>query len=492
MQYPPPYNQPPQWGPPPPKSNTGLVIGLIVGGVFLFMMVLGGIGAFVAYRAARARPTAPTAAKTFWSDAASPIPVTSSDPMRGERDALVTIVVFSDLQCPFCGRLETTLETVRERYGRDVRVIWKNQPLPFHQNAKPAAEAAQGVFELGGNDAFWRFHDKCFSNQTSLSRESYESWARLEGVDSATFSRGLTSHRWEIKVDEDSRLGTRLGATGTPTSFVNGIKLSGAQPLEKFERTIDDELTRARSAVSSGTSRDRIYVERSRINYSTAAVATATTTTNYPSVPPVPTADADDNKIFPVPVGGSPVRGPVTALVTVIEFADYQCPFCKRAETSMERLRREYPADVRIVFKQQPLAFHPQAEPAAELALEARAQKGDAGYWIAHDKLFESQPALEDAKLLEIARRMGLDEGKTSTAILGRKHRGAIEGESKMANGFGALGTPAFFINGRRVSGAQPYDKFKRIVDEEIPKAKAKLASGTPRSRLYDELVGLQ
>jgi protein-disulfide isomerase len=492
---PPPYWQhpggmPPYPPPPPPKSNAGLVIGLIVGFAFLFIMFVGGLGAFLVMRA-KTKPR-PEGVKTTWSDAASPIPVSSEDPMRGDRDALVTIVVFSDFQCPFCGRLETTLDTVRARYGgHDVRILWKDQPLSFHPNAKPAAEAAQGVFELGGNEAFWRFHDKCFANQSLLSQENYETWARIEGVDTATFSRGLASHRWRLEVEEDASLATRLGALGTPTSFVNGIKLAGAQPLSAFERTIDDELAKARSELASGTPRDRVYIERSRINYSRAAVPTATATATA-TAPSFPKVDVDDNKLFPVPVGASPVRGPPTALVTVIEFADYQCPFCKRAEASMERLRREYPTDVRIVFKQQPLVFHAQAEPAAELALEARAQRGDAGYWMAHDKLFASQPALQDDDLLGIARSMGLDQGKVSTAILARKHRATIEAESKMANGFGATGTPAFFINGRKLSGAQPYERFKQVIDEEIPKATAKLASGTTRANLYDEIVGLR
>jgi protein-disulfide isomerase len=471
---------------PPPKSNTGLIIGLVVGGIFLFMMVMGAIGGLVAYRAAKGKTKALPTARTYWSDAGSPIPVSSDDPMRGERDALVTIVVFSDFQCPFCSRLEPTLETVRVRYGRDVRIIWKDQPLSFHSNAKPAAEAARGVFELGGNEAFWRFHDRAFTNQSSLSRESYERWAQIEGVNASTFSQGLSSHRWELKVDESSRLATRVGAVGTPTTFVNGIKLSGAQPLTKFEDTIDAELAKSRSAVASGTPRDRVYVERSMINFASAAAPSPTTTTAYPA------ADPDENKIFPVPVGGSPVRGPATALVTVIEFADYQCPFCKRAEDSMERLRSDYPTEVRLVFKQQPLPFHPRAEPAAELALEARAQKGDAAYWMAHDKLFASQPSLENSNLLDIGRSIGLDEGRVSTAILAKKHHATIESDSRMGNGFGAAGTPTFFINGRRISGAQPYDKFKRMVEDEIPKARAKLATGTPRSRLYDEIVGLQ
>jgi protein-disulfide isomerase len=478
-----PYNPaPPQWPPPPPrKSNTGLIIGLVVGLFFVFVIFVG-IVAAVWLRARRLTPAAATAEKSIWSDAASPIPVTSEDPMRGDRDALVTIVLFSDFQCPFCARLEPTLDEVRGRYGHDVRVIWKNVPLSFHANALPAAEAAAGVFELRGNDAFWRFHDHCFASQTELSESSYEAWAKLEGVDALTFSKGLSSHRWRAKVDDDMNLAKRLGVTGTPSSYINGIKLSGAQPLATFERAIDDELPKAKKELASGTPSDHVYVERSRANYAVAAAATATATAT----------DENANKLFPVPVGGSPVRGPANAPVTVIEFADYQCPFCKRAEGAMDRLRREYPADVRIVFKQQPLAFHVHAEPAAELALEARAEKGDASYWLAHDKLYASQPALENQDLLEIARSLGLDEGRVSKALLTKTHKATIDAESKIGNGFGATGTPTFFINGRKVTGAQPYEKFKSIVDEELPKARAKLASGTPPKRLYEAIVGLE
>jgi protein-disulfide isomerase len=480
-----PYNPPPPWGPPPPKkSNAGLIIGLVVGLFVLFVVVVGGIaGALLFVRAKASAPVA-TAEKAFWSDGASPVPVTSQDPMRGERDALVTIVLFSDFQCPFCARLETTLDSVRAKYGRDVRIIWKNEPLPFHPNARPAAEAAEGVFELRGNDAFWRFHDTCFANQARLSTSSYEEWARREGVEGTTFSNGLASHRFRAKVDMDDALAKQLGVNGTPLTFVNGIKISGAQPLSVFEKTIDDEIVKAERAIAAGTPRDQVYVERSRANFVSPAAGAATAAH-------APAVDPDEDKIFPVPVADSPVRGPSTALVTVIEFADYQCPFCKRAEDSMVRLRREYPADVRIVFKEQPLSFHIHAEPAAELALEARAEKGDAGYWTAHDKLYASQPALETADLLGIAVSMGLDQGRVSTAILTRKHHATIDADSKLATSFGANGTPTFFINGHKVTGAQPYDRFKSVVDGELPKARAKLASGTPRSRLYEALVGL-
>src|SRR3954469_6133295 len=92
---------------------------------------------------------------TTWSDNDSPIPVDSKDPTWGSRTAPVTIVIFSDFQCPFCSRVEPTITQLKEKYGADkLRVVWKNSPLPFHQNARPAAVAAETVFRLGGSKAF--------------------------------------------------------------------------------------------------------------------------------------------------------------------------------------------------------------------------------------------------------------------------------------------------------------------------------------------------
>ena len=165
----PPGGPPPGMGPlpaprPPPKSGTPWV--LILGIVGVLCVMVFGVGAIVLImRARKAKPPVTTAA---WSDLDSPVPISSDDPMRGSRTAPITIVVFSDFQCPFCSRLGPTLDSVRTKYGADVRVVWKNDPLPFHTNAKPAAEAARGVFLLGGDAAFWRFHDEAFKNQSSL------------------------------------------------------------------------------------------------------------------------------------------------------------------------------------------------------------------------------------------------------------------------------------------------------------------------------------
>ena len=167
---------------------------------------------------------APRAVAQAASEDRAAVPITSSDPSWGSRSAPITLVVFADFQCPFCGKLEHTLTELKTAYGpAKLRIVWKHNPLPFHQNAKPAAEASVGVFELGGSDAFWQFHDRAFENQAALSEDSYASWATALGVDPSRLREGLAEHRWAAKVEADMATAKRIGAMGTPASFVNGI-----------------------------------------------------------------------------------------------------------------------------------------------------------------------------------------------------------------------------------------------------------------------------
>ncbi len=417
-----------------------------------------------------------------WSDEESPIPISSKDPMWGKRDAPVTIVQFSDFQCPFCSKVEPAIDQVKSTYGPDkVRIVWKNKPLSFHPNAKPAAEAAAGVFALKGNDAFWKFHDTAFKNQSALSRASYETWAQASGVDMAQFKAGLDSHKWAAKVEKDDAVSTQAGISGTPAALVNGVLVSGAQPFDKFKAVIDQELTKAQAKIASGTPKNHIYVVMS--------------TENKKNAPAQPAADKGEDKkedtttVFKVPVGNSPSLGNPNALVTIIEFSDFQCPYCKRVEPTLKAVREKYGDKVRLVWKNEPLPFHPRAEPAAELAMEGQAEHGNKGFWDLHDRLFDSQPKIEDADLDTIAQAAGLDLGKVKDARTNHKYKALIDADNDLADDMQASGTPHFFVNGRRLVGAQPPEKFNAIIDEEIPKAQALLAKGTAPGALYDTLI---
>jgi protein-disulfide isomerase len=412
-----------------------------------------------------------------WADTDSPIPVSSKDPMWGSRTAPVTVVHFSDFQCPFCSRVDPAMQQIRTTYGPDkVRIIWKNEPLPMHPHAKPAAEAAMGVFALKGNDAFWKFHDKLFHNQNALNRENFEAWAKDLGVDMAKFKAGLDAHTWAKKVEDDANEGHKVGVNGTPATFINGVEVSGAQPFDKFKTVIDQELQKAQAKIAAGTPKDKVYVVMSGENHKNAPAAEE--------------GEKEDTKtVFKVPLGKAPVRGNPNALVTIVEFSDFQCPYCKRVEPTLKALREKYGDKIRLVWKNEPLPFHPRAEPAAEVALEARAEKGDKGFWDAHDKLFESQPKLADQDLENIAKDLGLDVQKVDSAIKTHKWKSVLDDDTDESEDFQASGTPHFFINGRRLVGAQPQEKFEAIIDEEVKKAQDLVAHGTKPDAIYDTLT---
>ena len=408
----------------------------------------------------------------------APIPITKSDPSWGSRDALVTVVEFSDFQCPFCARANVTMSRLKEVYGPELRVIWKNEPLPFHDKARPAAEFSQGVFALGGNDAFWKWHDAAFRGQAALSVDAFATWARDAGVDADSVLRGLDAHTWAEKVDGDHALGTRIGVLGTPAFYINGVALSGAQPFEAFQQIIEQELTRAKGLLAGGTPRERVYV--------------AASTTNFKEAPPRAPDDVekeDTRTVFKIPVGQSPTLGNATAQVTLIEFGDFQCPYTRRAEERIRALRAKYGSKLRIVWKDEPLPFHDQAEAAAELAREARAEKGDAGFWAAHDKLLDPSLILSSEVFTRIAGEVGLHAAKVKAALATRAQKRGLDQDADQAEDFGVRGTPHFFVNGRSVVGLQPLEKFQAIVDEEIAATDALLASGIAPSKVYETRI---
>jgi protein-disulfide isomerase len=450
-------------------------------------VALAGSGGCVQHASATATSAAPVAAAPVaTAAAASPeddagVPIDPSDPSWGDRSAPVTIVEFADFQCPYCARAQPAMARIRQVYGPEkVRMVWKNAPLPFHENARPAAEAGAGVRALAGDEAFWRFLALAFDNPGKLGEDAYVAWAQQAGIKNADdFRAGLRAHRWAAKVDADVAEARAVGAAGTPWFFVNGIKMVGAQPFEAFQSIVDAQTLAAQAKVASGTPADRVYALLSKENRA--------------AEPPEKDDDDDlpeDTKtVFKVPVATSPVRGPAGAPVTLVEFADYECPFCVRAEATLREIASDYGPKVRLVFKNEPLPFHKRAEPAAEAALEVRAEKGDAAFWTMHDSMFVEPRDLSDEGLVRLAVAAGARADKVQNAIAKHTHQGEIEADADVADDFQANGTPHFFINGRRLVGSQPKAKFAAIIDEEIKKAQALAEGGTRPEAIYDALT---
>jgi protein-disulfide isomerase len=180
-----------------------------------------------------------------------------------------------------------------------------------------------------------------------------------------------------------------------------------------------------------------------------------------------PSGRPDPNRHYSVNVKGAPFRGPSSAKLAVVEFSDFQCPFCRRVTPTLEQVQKEYGDKVRIVFKHLPLRIHSKA-PAAHAAAEAAHRQGK--FWEMHDAIFAQQKELEPEKFLEYAEQIGLDVEKFKADLVSKEVKQRIDADAEEARRLGVTGTPGFFINGRFLSGAQPFESFKRLIDEELGK----------------------
>jgi protein-disulfide isomerase len=164
---------------------------------------------------------------------------TGEVPAFGPKDAKVTIVEFSDFECPFCSRAADVAHKVKEKYGDKVRFVFRQFPLSFHPNAHVAAEAALAANAEG---KFWEFHDKLFANQRALSREQLEGYAKELGLNVANFKSALDSKKFAATVDAEQKLGEEVAVDGTPTMFLNGARVANPTDFDTIATQIDKAL----------------------------------------------------------------------------------------------------------------------------------------------------------------------------------------------------------------------------------------------------------
>jgi serine/threonine protein kinase len=193
---------------------------------------------------------------------------------------------------------------------------------------------------------------------------------------------------------------------------------------------------------------------------------------------------SDSSLVWKVPLGDSPALGAADAPVTIVEFANFQCPFSKTVEPALRQLLSELPGKVRLVWKDDPLAVHTQAELAATVAREARAEKGESGFWAAHDLLLTRDFKPNDVTLRAAAKKLALDPAKVERAIATRSYADVISTDADLADDLMTLGTPSFFVNGRRVTATVSLDRVRAAVLDELAKVDALVASGVPREQL--------
>ncbi len=397
------------------------------------------------------------------------VPVVDHDPVTGaEEDFVVTLVEFGNFQCPFCLKAVPTVQNLKEKYGDKVRIVWKDNPLPFHDNARPAARAAMAAHLQG---SFWKMHDKLFDNRDNLGSDGiYTTLADEIGLNVDKFERDMNSDKVRQMIDDDKSLAEEIGAMGTPAFWINGIKVMGAQPYDTLEEIIDEQIECAEKLRdNTDLTGDALY--KKIVAKNKKEFASGKDENREDNEAERDENDAEDKAQAKtnrekLKIGNSPVKGPDDAPVTIYEFSDFQCPYCKKARSILQPLLDEYEGEVRVVHKNFPLSFHDEAKPAAKAALAAK-QQGK--FWEMYDLLFKNHKRLgNDGLYVELARELELDVEGFEKAMQSSSVKNQIERDKTLGGQIGVNGTPAFFINGQKIVGAQPKETFRSAIEKAL------------------------
>jgi len=370
----------------------------------------------------------------------------------GDPNAPVTIVEYTDYQCPFCQRhvLQTMPDITSELIdtGR-VQYIIKDFPLDsIHPEARVAAAAARCATD---QDGYFPMHDAIFAEQSTWSGATpagatavMVGFAEEIGLDAAVFADCLESGKYDDLVQQNLEEGAGFGVTGTPAFFIDGYPVSGAQPIDLFLYAVD---LAEKGELASAYKQEEPQQQAPQQER-----------------PQPPTEPVD------IPIGSSFAVGDPNAPITIIEYTDFQCPFCVRhQQQTFPQIDANFiqNGDVYYVYKDFPLtSIHPQAVKASEAARCAGDQDA---YSEMHSFLFANQQNWSGRGDVEdvftgYADELGLDTAVFNQCLTSGEHEVEVMQNLEEGYNLGVGGTPAFFINGNFLSGAQPYSVFEQAI----------------------------
>lgn len=381
-------------------------------------------------------------------------------PSDGPADAPITIVAWSDHACGYCIRAQVTLDHLVRLYPGQVRFV--HRTLPLDEDNTLSAEAALAAAAQG---KFRPMSDRLYGVHGKVDRPAVELMARELGLDMLRFRAALDTKQYRAQIDADVKDAVALGITGTPVFFINGRPISGNQPLKAFAEAVDLELARA----ASGATYD-------------ALVAQGKPKADVPDVD----RNADELDLTATYQMGLGLpghqQGPDNALVTIVVWGDFQCPFCAKMAPILEAVRAKYGTEVRVIYRHLAMAFHKKAALAAEAAVEAAVQ---GKFWAFHDAVWAGFGHLDRADLEQFALIAGLDLAKFRAALDDRRHHDAVMAESAAALALGVDGTPTAFINGKPIVGSKHVDTVSKLVEEQLQQARSVVAGGIPAKDYY-------
>jgi protein-disulfide isomerase len=441
-------------------------------------------------------------------------------------DGVVTIIEYSDFECPFCARAQPTLEQLKDIYGDQIQIEFRHFPLSFHANAQKAAEASECARDQG---MFWEYHDILFANQNALGVASLKQYAADLGLDTATFNSCLDSGEKASLVTEDMAQGRAAGVSGTPGFVIGGELIVGAQPVSAFQPIINELLAEGGSVpkdVEIQTIDEdpeltlTIIEDASCVLCDTQRISQVLTTDLFPTTEVVvlqkdstqaqalieehdliglpaflyageltdafnynqvegafalsgdqyvlsPRAVGTVKLLEEIDISNEPVQGDVDAPVTIIEFSDFECAFCTRFYTeTYPQVVAEYieTGIAKMAYMHFPLDFHPNAQKAGE-ASECANDQGK--FWEYHDRLFDTG-ALTVSDLKSHAAALDLDQTQFDECLDSGKYTQEVMDDMAVGSAAGVSGTPGFVVNGVLIVGAQPFDVFEQVIEAEL------------------------
>jgi protein-disulfide isomerase len=342
---------------------------------------------------------------------------TAQDHAQASANPVVTIIEFADFQCPFCARQAPELRRLQAEYPGRVVLIFRNFPLPIHARAWAAHEAALAAAKQG---KFWEMHDLIYAHPGHLMSADLDRYAEQLGMDKDRFHADLSSRAGDTVIENDLAEGKRLGITATPTVLVNGHRIQGMQSYAALKRMTESELKGEKWTVAA------------------------------PAIPAQVKVNTE----------GAPAKGSLSAAVTIVEFSDFQCPFCAKALESLNQTIADNHGNVRWVFKSFPLGIHADAPLAHRSALAA----GEQGrFWEMHDLIFAHQKTIKRAHLMNFASQLNLDLERFQKDLDDPRLEAKIQADRDEGIKAGVQATPTFVVNGEMIAGLSPA-KFQEVI----------------------------
>jgi protein-disulfide isomerase len=361
----------------------------------------------------------------------------------------VTLTVFADLECPYTIAMLRVIFAEKARRGDDLRLAFRFETLSQHAEGALAAQRLVALHAAQGEGAFWSVVQEIARRGEPLRAGS------LDGVYETLGIAAVAPNPAAEKVlENDAMLAASLYVTATPVSFVNGVRVDGFRAQRPLAEIIARERRASGLVLASGLSPRALYTERTRKNL------------------------IDVGKDLPeracVPVGASPVRGAKDALVTIVEFTEHVCEYCREGDALVAAMLESRPTEVRSVWKSLPLPQHPRARYAVNFALEARRVGGDEAFWAVTRVFFGAKDGLEDPAIFgRAAEGSKLDAERLRTAADRAAHDSSVDADRRLAEALGVSeAVPSYFVNGRRVAGVLGLVEFRAIVAEELALAR--------------------